>query len=43
MSQPMMSENTTTIYHVWAVMGFPNLAVAVGNHATLLVATGRGP
>jgi glyoxylase-like metal-dependent hydrolase (beta-lactamase superfamily II) len=44
MSQPMISENTTKISdHVWAIMGFPNIAVVVGSHATLVVDTGLGP
>jgi glyoxylase-like metal-dependent hydrolase (beta-lactamase superfamily II) len=44
MSQPMVSENTTKISdHVWAIMGFPNIAIVVGNRATLVVDTGMGP
>src|SRR5580700_9104111 len=44
MSQPMVSENTTRISdHVWANMGFPNIAIVVGNRATLVVDTGMGP
>ena len=44
MSQPMVSENTTKISdHVWAIMGFPNIAIVVGSHATLVVDTGMGP
>jgi hypothetical protein len=44
MSQPMVSENTTKISdHVWAIMGFPNIALVVGSHATLVVDTGLGP
>ncbi len=44
MSQPMVSENTTRISdHVWAIMGFPNIAIVVGSHATLVVDTGLGP
>jgi glyoxylase-like metal-dependent hydrolase (beta-lactamase superfamily II) len=44
MSQPMVSENTTKISdHVFAIMGFPNIAIVVGNHATLIVDTGLGP
>lgn len=36
MGQPMVSENTTRISnHVWAIMGFPNIAIVVGSHATL--------
>jgi glyoxylase-like metal-dependent hydrolase (beta-lactamase superfamily II) len=44
MSQPMVSEDTTKISdHVWAIIGFPNIAIVVGNHATLVVDTGLGP
>jgi glyoxylase-like metal-dependent hydrolase (beta-lactamase superfamily II) len=44
MSQPILSENTTKISdHVWAIMGFPNVAIVVGSHATLVVDTGMGP
>ena len=44
MPQPMVSENTTQISdHVWAIMGFPNIAIVVGNRATLVVDTGLGP
>jgi len=40
----MVSENTTKISdHVRAIMGFPDIDVVVGSHATLLVATGLGP
>jgi glyoxylase-like metal-dependent hydrolase (beta-lactamase superfamily II) len=44
MPQPLVSENTTQISdHVWAIMGFPNIAIVVGSHATLVVDTGMGP
>ncbi|HJS98164.1 MAG TPA: MBL fold metallo-hydrolase [Terriglobales bacterium] len=44
MSNPMLSENTTRISdHVWAIMGFPNVGIVVGKHATLVVDTGLGP
>jgi glyoxylase-like metal-dependent hydrolase (beta-lactamase superfamily II) len=44
MSQPMVGENTTRISdHVWAIMGFPNIAIIVSAHATLVVDTGLGP
>src|SRR6202451_533816 len=44
MSQPMVSENTTKISdHVWAIMGFPNIAIVVGSRSTLVVDTGLGP
>lgn len=43
-SQPMVSESTTQISdHVWAIIGFPNIAIVVGRHATLVVDTGLGP
>jgi glyoxylase-like metal-dependent hydrolase (beta-lactamase superfamily II) len=29
--------------HVWALMGFPNIAIVVGSRATLIVDTGMGP
>jgi glyoxylase-like metal-dependent hydrolase (beta-lactamase superfamily II) len=44
MSQPLVGEDTTKISeHVWAVMGFPNIAIVVGRRATLVVDTGLGP
>jgi glyoxylase-like metal-dependent hydrolase (beta-lactamase superfamily II) len=44
MSQPTVSENATRISdHVFAIMGFPNIAIVVGSHATLVVDTGLGP
>jgi glyoxylase-like metal-dependent hydrolase (beta-lactamase superfamily II) len=44
MSQPMVSENPTKISdHVWAIMGFPNIAIVIGSRATLVVDTGLGP
>ena len=43
-SNPMLGENTTRVSeHVWAIMGFPNIAIVVGKHATLVVDTGLGP
>lgn len=43
MKDPMLSESTTRISdHVWAIMGFPNIAIVVGSHATLVVDTGLG-
>ena len=29
--------------HVWAIMGYPNVAIIVGDRATLVVDTGLGP
>ena len=43
MSQPMLGEDTIQISdHVWAIMGFPNIAIVVGSRATLVVDTGLG-
>src|SRR5436190_20015333 len=43
-NQPMVGENTTVISdHVWAIMGFPNIAIVVGERDTLVVDTGMGP
>src|SRR6202521_4903891 len=44
MPQPLVTEETVKISdHVWAIMGFPNVAIVVGNRATLVVDTGLGP
>jgi glyoxylase-like metal-dependent hydrolase (beta-lactamase superfamily II) len=44
MSQPILGEDATKISdHVWAIMGFPNVAIVVGDRATLVVDTGLGP
>jgi glyoxylase-like metal-dependent hydrolase (beta-lactamase superfamily II) len=44
MSQPMVHEDAIKISdHVWAITGFPNIAIVVGNRATLVVDTGMGP
>src|ERR1700689_2371742 len=43
-AQPLVGENTTKISeHVWAIMGFPNIAIVLGSRATLVVDTGMGP
>jgi glyoxylase-like metal-dependent hydrolase (beta-lactamase superfamily II) len=43
MSQPILGEDTTKISdHVWAMMGFPNIAIVIGTRATLIVDTGLG-
>ena len=43
-SQPMVGENSIKVSdHVWAIMGFPNIAIVVGSRATLVVDTGLGP
>jgi glyoxylase-like metal-dependent hydrolase (beta-lactamase superfamily II) len=42
--QPLVGENTVKVSeHVWAIMGFPNIAIVVGSKATLVVDTGLGP
>lgn len=44
MPQPLVTENTVKISdHVWAIMGFPNIAIIAGDRATLVVDTGLGP
>src|SRR5271163_5221877 len=44
MHDPMLGEATTKVSdHVWAIMGFPNIAIIVGSRATLVVDTGMGP
>ncbi len=41
---PVLGEKTEKISpHVWAIMGFPNIAIVVGSRATLVVDTGLGP
>ena len=43
-NQPLLSEETTKVSeHVWEITGFPNIAIVVGSHATLVVDTGMGP
>jgi glyoxylase-like metal-dependent hydrolase (beta-lactamase superfamily II) len=43
-AQPLLGENATKISdHVWAVMGFPNVAIVIGDRGTLVVDTGLGP
>src|SRR5580700_7664547 len=41
----MLPENQVTRVsdHVYAIMGFPNVAIVVGDKATLVVDTGLGP
>ena len=41
---PILGEDTVKVSdHVWAIMGFPNIAIVVGVRATLVVDTGLGP
>jgi glyoxylase-like metal-dependent hydrolase (beta-lactamase superfamily II) len=43
-NQPVLGEETVKVSeHVWAIMGFPNIAIIVGDRATLVVDTGLGP
>jgi glyoxylase-like metal-dependent hydrolase (beta-lactamase superfamily II) len=40
----LVSENTVKVSdHVWAIMGWPNIGIVVGEKATLVVDTGLGP
>ena len=43
--QLMLPENQATRVseHVWAIVGFPNIGIVVGDRATLVVDTGLGP
>lgn len=42
--QALLGESTTKVSdHVWAIMGFPNVAIIVGTRGTLIVNTGLGP
>jgi hypothetical protein len=42
-NQPVLGEEAVKVSdHVWAVMGFPNIAIVVGTRATLIVDTGLG-
>jgi glyoxylase-like metal-dependent hydrolase (beta-lactamase superfamily II) len=43
-TQPVLGEDAIKVSdHVWAIMGWPNIAIIVGNRATLVVDTGLGP
>src|SRR6202171_1993672 len=43
-NMPLVEEKSTRVSdHVYAIMGFPNIAVVVGSRATLVVDTGLGP
>jgi glyoxylase-like metal-dependent hydrolase (beta-lactamase superfamily II) len=43
-NQPVLKEDAVKVSdHVWAIMGWPNIAIVVGNGATLVVDTGLGP
>lgn len=41
---PLIEEKSTRVSdHVWAIVGFPNIAIVIGNGATLVVDNGLGP
>jgi len=43
-NNPILGEDTVKVSeHVWAIMGWPNIAIVVGDRATLVVDTGLGP
>jgi glyoxylase-like metal-dependent hydrolase (beta-lactamase superfamily II) len=43
-NDPVLGEQTTKVSeHVWAIMGWPNIAIVVGSRAVLVVDTGLGP
>src|SRR6266700_2499346 len=43
-NQPILGDDTVKVSdHVWAIMGFPNIGIVVGERATLVVDTGLGP
>jgi glyoxylase-like metal-dependent hydrolase (beta-lactamase superfamily II) len=43
-NMPLLEENSIRVSdHVYAIMGFPNVAVVIGSRATLVVDTGLGP
>jgi glyoxylase-like metal-dependent hydrolase (beta-lactamase superfamily II) len=42
--ESLLGENTVKVSdHVWAIMGWPNIGIVVGEKATLVVDTGLGP
>src|SRR6202163_761622 len=43
-NNPVLGEETVKVSdHVWAIMGWPNIAIVVGSRAVLVVDTGLGP
>ncbi len=43
-NQPVLGDDAVKVSeHVWAIMGWPNVAIIVGSRATLVVDTGLGP
>ncbi len=44
MQNPLVTEDAVKVSdHVWAIMGWPNIGIVVGENATLVVDTGLGP
>lgn len=43
-NQPVLTQDTVKVSdHVWAIMGWPNIAIVIGSGSTLIVDTGLGP
>jgi hypothetical protein len=43
-NNPVLGEEAVKVSeHVWAIMGWPNIAIVVGTDAVLVVDTGLGP
>ena len=43
-TNPVLNDDAVKVSdHVWAIMGWPNIAIVVGSNATLVVDTGLGP
>jgi glyoxylase-like metal-dependent hydrolase (beta-lactamase superfamily II) len=43
-NQPLLGDEAVKVSdHVWAIMGWPNIAIIVGSRAVLVVDTGLGP
>jgi glyoxylase-like metal-dependent hydrolase (beta-lactamase superfamily II) len=43
-NQPVLNDDAVKVSdHVWAIIGWPNIAIVVGSDATLVVDTGLGP
>jgi glyoxylase-like metal-dependent hydrolase (beta-lactamase superfamily II) len=43
-TSPLLSEDTVKVSeHVWAILGFPNIGIIIGDHRVLVVDTGLGP
>jgi glyoxylase-like metal-dependent hydrolase (beta-lactamase superfamily II) len=43
-TSPLLSEDTVKVSeHVWAIIGYPNIGIVVGDHRVLVIDTGLGP